>query len=116
MEQQTKSKIWKIRTIKDYTEAHNHILMGQILDYNEAYIRLHCRSYHFGKVVNSLRDVREGVLMVRMVPWHRVEIVNELASSFNYINVRVTTDKDGDVVLKDDTYTYSLVCRQDKRF
>jgi len=116
MEQQAKSKIWKIRTVKDYTEAHNHVLVGQVLDHNEAYIRLHCRSYHFGKVVNLPKDVNEGILMVRIVPWHRVEIVNELAASFNYMNARVTTDKDGDVVLKDDTYTCSLIYRHDKRF
>jgi hypothetical protein len=32
------------------------------------------------------------------------------------MNAMVTTDKDGDVVLKDDTYTCSLIYRHDKRF
>ena len=42
-------KIWKIRTVKEYTDAHNHILVGRVLAITDSYVRLHCRSYHFGK-------------------------------------------------------------------
>ncbi|MCF7956946.1 MAG: hypothetical protein K9M57_00720 [Phycisphaerae bacterium] len=116
MEEKNKSKIWKIRTVKDYPEAHNHVLVGQVLEHNDAFIRLHCRSYHFGGAINSPRNVREGVLMVRIIPWQRVEVINELPSSFNYVNAKVALEKDEDVVLKDGMYTSSLASRHDKRY
>ncbi len=116
MNQNNNSKIWKVRTVKDYTEAHNHVLVGQILDQTDAYIRLHCRSYHYGKAANSARNVKEGVLMVRIIPWHRVEIINELPASFNYVNAKIAMDKQDDVVLLDDTYSCALACRQEKNY
>ncbi len=109
-------KIWKVRTVKEYADAHNHILVGQVLESNESYLRLHCKSYHFGKVVNTPGDVREGCLMVRIVPWSRVEIINELPNTFSYANAKITRDQDGTVLLKDDTYICSLVYQYDRRF
>jgi hypothetical protein len=109
-------KIWKLRTVKEYHDAHNHILVGQVLESNSSYIRLHCKSYHFGKVVNSAGDIREGCLMVRIIPWDRVEIINELPNTFTYANAKVTKDTDGTVLLKDDTYVCSLVYQYDRRY
>ena len=109
-------KIWKIRTVKDYADAHNHILVGRILDLTESYVRLHCKSYHFDKTVNSVEDIREGCLMVRIVPWHRIEIINELAPTFAYPKAKLNRDDEQAVVLHDGALTCSLVSQYDKRY
>ena len=96
-----KAKIWKIRAIKNYPEAHNHILVGRVLEVTESYIRLHCRSYHFGPVLNSPEDVLIGEVMVRVIPWSRIEIINELPNDFDYVRSTVISDKPGQVLFRD---------------
>ncbi|MBN1846103.1 MAG: hypothetical protein JW810_10500 [Sedimentisphaerales bacterium] len=108
--------MWKIRTVKDYTDAHNHIIVGRVMGMTDSYVRLHCRSYHFGKQVESPEDIQEGCLMVRIIPWHRVEIINELAPSFNYTQAKLTTDEKHEVVLRDGVYVCSLGFAHNKRF
>ena len=70
----------KIRTIKNYPDAHNHLLVGKVLEITDSYVRLHCRTYHFGRVINSPKDILIGGVMVRVVPWSRIEIINELVT------------------------------------
>ena len=71
MVEQNENKIRKIRTIKNYHEAHNHILVRKVLQITDSYVRLHCRSYHFGRVICGPKDVQIGNLMVRVVPYRR---------------------------------------------
>lgn len=98
------SRIWKIRTIKNYPEAHSHLLVGQVLKMTEAFVRLHCRTYHYGRTLSKPGDVKVGNLMIRIVPWSRIEIINELPSAFNYKDCHLTTLKDGCVFFSDGVY------------
>jgi len=100
----TGSTIWKIRTIKNYPEAHNHILVGKVLEITDSYVRLHCRTYHFGPVLNGPEDVLTGTVMVRVVPWSRIEIINELPANYDYIRSTLIGDKAGQVLFKDAKY------------
>ena len=101
MNEQKAPCIWKIRTIKNYPEAHNHLLVGRVLKITESYIRLHCRTYHYGRMMTKPDDVKIGPLMVRVVPWSRVEIINELPPAFDYVkNVLIATDE-GQVFFND---------------
>jgi hypothetical protein len=97
-------RIWKIRTIKNYPEAHNHILVGRVLEITESYVRLHCRTYHFGPVLNSPEDVLVGAVTIRVIPWSRIEIINELPANFDYVRSTVISDKPGQVLFKDKQY------------
>jgi hypothetical protein len=97
-------KIWKIRAIKNYVQAHNHILVGKVLDVTESYVRLHCRTYHFGETLNSPEDVLVGAVMVRVIPWSRIEVINELPSTFDYVRSTVISDRPGQVLFKDKQY------------
>ena len=99
------TKIWKIRTIKNYPEAHNHILVGKVLEVTDSYIRLHCRTFHFGRIVEGPEDILIGSVMVRVVPWSRVEIINELPSSFDYVKTVLIADKQGEVIFRDDRHS-----------
>ena len=97
-------KIWKIRAIKNYPEAHNHILVGKVLEITESYVRLHCRTYHFGPVLNSPDDVLVGAVTIRVIPWSRIEIINELPANFDYVRSTVISDKPGQVLFRDRQY------------
>jgi hypothetical protein len=108
MVEQNENKIWKIRTIKNYPEAHNHILVGKVLQITDSYVRLHCRSYHFGRVICGPKDVQIGNLMVRVVPWSRIEIINELPDSFDYVRNTLIGDKQGEVLFQDNRWSFPL--------
>jgi hypothetical protein len=98
------SRVWKIRTIKNYPEAHNHVLVGKVLEVTDSYVRLHCRTFHFGPVLESPEDVLIGDVMVRVIPWSRIEIINELPANFDYVRSTVVGDKPGQVLFKDKQY------------
>lgn len=108
MVEQNENKIWKIRTIKNYPEAHNHILVGKVLQITDSYVRLHCRSYHFGRVIYGPKDVQIGNLMVRVVPWSRIEIINELPDAFDYVRNTLIGDKQGEVLFQDNRWSFPL--------
>ena len=95
------SLIWKIRTIKNYPEAHNHLLVGRVLETTESYVRLHCRTYHYGRMVNRPEDIKIGALGVRLVPWSRVEIINELPVTFDYVKSTLIALDEGQVFFSD---------------
>lgn len=96
--------IWKIRAIKSYPEAHNHVLVGKVLEITDSYVRLHCRTFHFGPSLDSPEDVLIGAVMVRVIPWSRIEIINELPGDFDYVKSTVIGDKPGQVLFKDKQY------------
>jgi hypothetical protein len=93
--------IWKIRTIKNYPDAHNHLLLGRVLKITESYIRLHCRSYHYGRLVSKADDIKIGGLQVRVVPWSRVEIINELPPTYDYVKSALIATDEGQVLFSD---------------
>ena len=101
MKQTGEATIWKIRTIKNYPEAHNHLLVGKVLQITESYIRLHGRSYHYGRVVSKPDDIKIGGLQVRVVPWSRVEIINELPPTYDYVRSALIATDEGQVLFTD---------------
>lgn len=105
MNREDENKIWKIRTIKNYPEAHNHLLVGKVLEITESYVRIHCRTYHFGRIINRPEDVQIGDLMNRVVPWSRIEIINELPPQFDYIRNTLIADKEGEVIFQNGQHT-----------
>ena len=96
-----KVTIWKVRTIKNYPEAHNHLMVGRVLEVTESYIRMHCRTYHYGRVVSRPDDIKIGGLQIRVVPWSRVEIINELPPTYDYVRVALIATEDGQVLFTD---------------
>jgi hypothetical protein len=34
----SEAPIWKIRAIKNYSDAHNHILVGRVLEITDSYV------------------------------------------------------------------------------
>lgn len=109
-------RIWKIRTVKSYAEAHSHILVGEVLSTEDSHVRMCCRTYHFGRSVSSPRDIKVGDEGVRIVPWSRIEIVNELPSIFDYSKATLAADKAGNVILTDGRTSCTIASSFDNRY
>ncbi len=99
-----KGTIVKLRWIKGYHEAHNHVAVGRILEETEAYLKLECRTFHYRRLLKGQRNlVHEGSVGVRIIPWSRIEVIHELPMDTNWQAPTVFT-KDGCLQL-DNVYT-----------
>ena len=108
--------IWKIRFVKPYPEAHNHLLIGQVIGRDEVCVELMCRSLHYGRAVNSPKDIAVGAIGKRIVPWSRIEIINELPASFDFQNAKLKADQKGSVFFSDGHFSCPIVTVQDKHY
>jgi len=108
-------KIWKIRTIKNYPEAHNHICIGEVLDITDFYIRLKCQTYHFRRSVNGPKDVRIGEVGIRIIPWNRIEVINEIEPAFKYSEAKLSLEADK-VILSDGIFSFIVASSYDSRY
>ena len=97
----TKREIWKVRAVKPYPDAHNHLLIGQMLEHDASHVRMTCRTFHYGRLVNSVKDIGMGEIATRRIPWDRIEIVNELTSGFDFKTARLRMDAQGKIHLTD---------------
>jgi len=116
MSEPKEKQIWKVRTVKNYPEAHNHLFIGQVLQLTPSYVRLDCRTYHFGKGINHVRDIRVGTKGIRILPWSRIELINELPSAFNYAIADLVSNKDGKIALSDGRTDCILSSSYDNRY
>ena len=112
----TTPPIWKIRAVKSYPEAHNHLLIGRVVDRDAMCVTLHCRSFHFGRNVQGPRDVVVGGISRRLIPWGRIEIINELPEGFDYQTGKLTGDGEGQVLFGNDRTTCPIADRRDRRY
>jgi hypothetical protein len=106
--------IWQIRFVKAYPDAHNHILVGQVVARDAVCVKLLCKAYHFGRVVNRLRDIREGPLSTRIVPWQRIEVVHELPAGFGFRRAWLAADDEGNYVLFDGSFASPILSADDR--
>jgi len=107
-------KVVKVRWVKSYTTAHNHLAVGDVLHETPQYLVLLCRTYHFGSHIGgqkgTLRQgeyvcgVLEGEKGVRVIPWNRIEVINELPAKTNW-NVKVQIDQSGTCYLANEQKT-----------
>ncbi len=116
MSEQKDKKIWKVRTVKNYPEAHNHLFIGHVLELTQSYVRLDCRTYHFSRATNSIKDIRTGGKGIRILPWHRIELVNELPSSFNWYEAKLISNKEEKIALSDGKIECVLSSSYDNKY
>ena len=109
------SVIWKVRVVKRYPEAHNHLLIGKVLAKDGVCIELDCRSFHFGRLINSLKDVQAGESGRRIIPWSHIEIINVLPDDFDYREAELSLDREGNILLKDRRYACPIATRSEPR-
>ena len=109
-------KIWKVRMVKNYLEAHNHILVGRLLETTDSYVRLDCISLHFGKNINNLKDVKTGPREKRLLPWSRIELINELPDSFDFAGAKLRMTKNSAIALDDKYYACVIASPYDIKY
>lgn len=108
--------IWKIRSIKPYRDAHNHLLIGQVVSRDGVSVELMCRSFHYGRAAGGTRDVAVGDIGKRILPWNRIEIINELPASFDYQNAKLEANEKGAILFSDGHYSCPIITSQDRHY
>ncbi len=108
--------IWKVRSIKPYLDAHNHLLIGQVVRRDEVCLELMCRSFHYGRAASGPKDIAVGTVGKRIVPWNRIEIVNELPASFDYQSAKLTADQKGGIFFSGGHYSCPIVTVRNKHY
>lgn len=48
-------KLVRVRCKKNYAEAHCHVIIGEVLDENEAYVVIKGKAFHFNKLDANTR-------------------------------------------------------------
>ncbi|MCD4824670.1 MAG: hypothetical protein K8S55_08685 [Phycisphaerae bacterium] len=112
----TNRLIWKIRFVKPYPEAHTHLLIGQVVGRDDACLELMCRSFHHGRAVNGTKGIVVGEMGKRIVPWIRIEIINELPASFDFQNAKLKTDQKNGIFFSDNHYHCPIVTMLEKQY
>ena len=107
---------WKVRAVKPYPEAHNHLLIGQVLERDTTCVELLCRSFHLGRSASSKHDVAVGELARRIIPWNRIEIINRLPDSFDFRQATIHADGKGDISFTDGHYHCPIVTSRDRHY
>ena len=110
------SMICKIRAVKSYPEAQNHILIGEVRRADNVAVEIHCRTFHYGKAVNKTDDIRGSAPDVRIIPWSRIEIVRILPEHFDYANATLQSDGEGNIALCDDQHACSIITTRAPRY
>jgi len=97
-------KVVRIRWVKMYPAAHNHVAIGDVLFETPYYLTLLCKTYHFGHGVGTKKallvpnscvgGIVEGEKAIRSVPWSQIEVINELPSDTDW-NVRALVEESG---------------------
>ena len=108
------SKIWKVRAVKPYPEAHNHLLIGQVVRQDAVVLEMYCRTFHFGSRVDGRNRVRCGPLEERLIPWSRIEIINLLPTAFDYRHAKLVV-RDDEIFLTDGHEMRTIVNNADRR-
>jgi hypothetical protein len=91
-------RILKVRCVKPYQGAHNHLAVGTVLRETGHYLEIHCRTIHYGQWQMSLQGVRQGRVAVRLIPWHQIEVMNVLPEDTDW-KADIALDKKGNLVL-----------------
>lgn len=101
-------EVWQVRAVKPYPQARSHLFVGQVLDRDAVCVKLLCKTFRFGRVVNGDRGVCVGAVGRRIIPWGRVAMVDELPASFDFRNARLASDHGSNLVLCDGRSTCTV--------
>lgn len=93
-----KDQIVKIRWVKNYASANNHIAIGRVDEETEHCIVVECRTIHFGKLVRDRSRIKHGDACLRAIPWSRIEVIHVLADNTDW-NVDFKIGSDGNLIL-----------------
>lgn len=87
-------KVVRVRWVKMYPSAHNHVAIGDVVEEGLHCLTVLCKTYHFGHGVGAshatlvtnvcVGGIVEGEKAVRSIPWSQIEVINELPSETDW--------------------------------
>lgn len=86
------AKVVKIRWVKPYEGAQNHICIGEVLEESPNYLKVFGKTFHFRKPQGHAKAVQYSSPKTRWIPWSRIEVVTELPEGIDWRNIRFTVD------------------------
>jgi len=95
----TQNSVCKVRIRKNYAEATNHVVVGEVLEMNDVYLKVRCKTYHFRRPIHSA-SIQTSDTKVRIFPWSTIAYITELPEEVRWENAEAKLDKKGDVVLE----------------
>ncbi len=105
-------KLVRVRCKKGYAGAHCHVILGEVMEENEAYLVLKGKAFHFNKLdVNTQRQhIMVGAVCVRAVPWQNVEVIHWIGPHCDYTK-DFQFDNEHNLVLTDKKHTVIAFAR-----
>ena len=100
-------KTIRLRCKKDYLGAHNHVIIGRVVEENASYIAVIGRSFHFTSILDKTSKINTGREAIRVIPWGNVELIHWLGDDPKVDwNAKVKVDeKEVRFILTDDAKT-----------
>ena len=92
-------KIVKIRFVKRYKDAKNHVCIGEVKTETDNCLVVKGRTFHFGSMLPNRRGLQNGLVKTRWIPWHQIELVTELPADTDWRTGEFALDIVGDVEL-----------------
>ena len=89
---QTTRMIVKVRWLKPYEGAQNHICIGEVVGETPQYLKILGKTYHFRRPQGNVRAVQTSGIKVRWIPWSRIEVVTELHPDTDWRNLQLKLD------------------------
>lgn len=105
----TRRKVVKVRWVKPYEGAQNHICIGEVLEETPHYLKILGRTYHFRKPQGHLKAVQYSATKVRWIPWSRIEVVTELPAGTDWEHLRLQVDAQNRLCVSGDVAHGELV-------
>ncbi|MFA6563278.1 MAG: hypothetical protein WCV00_15320 [Verrucomicrobiia bacterium] len=87
----------KVRWLKPYEGAQNHICIGEVLAETPQCLKVLGKTYHFRKPQGNMRAVQTSAIKVRWIPWNRIEVVTELHPDTDWRNLQLKVDNNNRV-------------------
>ena len=96
-----KDKFIRIRCRKAYHGAHNHVLIGRVVEETASYLAVYGKTFHFSRLFDGLKNqVLTGAVTTRIVPWSNIEIAHLQSGSVDF-EADFGFDEQGNLVLHD---------------
>ena len=108
-------KIVHVTLLRRYRGSKHYVIIGEVLEENGRYIKLKCRTFHFGRLSFGMGGVHQGGLEVRGIPYSSIHTIKDLPEDTNWKVKPVYSDSD-DLVILDNEHKTLIVDARITRF
>ncbi|MCM8771562.1 MAG: hypothetical protein NC922_00575 [Candidatus Omnitrophica bacterium] len=90
-----------------YKEATNHYALGELIEENDRYIKLRCKTFHFKNPMLN-KGIYISDIKFRIFPWHTISYILEIPEEVNWEEALPFIDEKGEIILKTERLTYKI--------